>query len=217
MYGPSDVYRFSAKVKYTKGCWEWVGNKTAQGYGIFIVAGKPVSAHRWSFSYYNSAIKEGMHVLHSCNNPGCVNPKHLSQGTHNDNMQDMIAKGRNSRIAGAFVNKDNIHDLTEIIKAGANVTQLAKDLGVAKSTLYDGLRKKGCIIRLSKDGNEAAAATDVWFDSKPVGYEFTIGEILTEIKETSRGFAYKWIVKAKEDKRIKAFGSARSTYYEKVR
>lgn len=73
-------------------CWEWMGAKTGRdGYGR--VGGQ--RAHRVSWEIANGRpIPEGLIVLHSCDNPPCVNPRHLSVGTNTDNMRDASAKGR---------------------------------------------------------------------------------------------------------------------------
>ena len=78
-------------------CWEWAASLDGRGYGQ-IKNGKSMSrAHRISWEYYNSQIPEGMHVLHRCDNPVCVNPHHLFLGTHQDNMRDMARKGRSTK------------------------------------------------------------------------------------------------------------------------
>jgi len=75
-------------------CWTWIGNKNKQGYGYFGLNGKTWKAHRlvWVFAF--GKIPGGIFVLHKCDNPMCVNPSHLFLGTHKDNMDDMVAKGR---------------------------------------------------------------------------------------------------------------------------
>ncbi len=82
---------FASKIKIESptGCWEWIGTKGREGYGVFAWSKNRMSAHRYSWEWFNGReIPSGMMVLHSCNNPACVNPLHLRLGTHFDNMAD---------------------------------------------------------------------------------------------------------------------------------
>jgi Autographiviridae endonuclease len=94
------IDRFKAKYKNDDktGCWNWTaGQKHHYGYGGFWFRGKIDFAHRASYAIHIGEIPEGSHVLHRCDNPKCVNPKHLFLGDQLSNMQDMRAKGRGSR------------------------------------------------------------------------------------------------------------------------
>jgi hypothetical protein len=95
------------KIRFSKGyeisdsgCWEWKAGKDASGYGVLHVDGKQEKAHRFAWKLYRGEIPEhdsyhGMMVCHHCDNPSCVNPEHLFIGLANDNVQDMVKKGRN--------------------------------------------------------------------------------------------------------------------------
>ncbi len=86
--------RFWSKVTKTHSCWLWTGAKKIDGYGQFGVLNKTQQAHRVSWELHYSPIPPGLHVLHRCDNPPCVNPAHLFLGTNADNVKDRIEKGR---------------------------------------------------------------------------------------------------------------------------
>jgi hypothetical protein len=87
--------RFERNIDKTATCWDWIGNKDAGGYGMFSIYQVPLKAHRFSWEWYIGPIPYGMHVLHHCDNPGCVRPDHLFIGTQADNNRDRAAKERN--------------------------------------------------------------------------------------------------------------------------
>lgn len=82
------------------GCIEWTGYTDPKGYGRLSVASGEVLAHRIAYGMHYGAINNGLHVLHRCDNPSCVNPAHLFLGTNDDNMADKVRKGRTSRFYG---------------------------------------------------------------------------------------------------------------------
>lgn len=95
-HGPPEE-RFYRRVNKTEGCWIWTGKVENSGYGRFQIGGKGsphVSVHRFAYTLAHGTIPEGMVVMHSCDTPLCVNPAHLSVGTHAQNTADMFAKGR---------------------------------------------------------------------------------------------------------------------------
>jgi hypothetical protein len=77
-------------------CQIWQGDRGGKhdGYGRFRRAGKWVRAHRLAWEQANGPIPDGMLVCHHCDVPLCINPKHLFLGTHQDNTDDMVRKGR---------------------------------------------------------------------------------------------------------------------------
>jgi hypothetical protein len=91
-----EIYsRFEAKVALIpfSECHWWTGALAGGGYGS-IRDGVMRPAHRVAYELYKGPIPEGLVVMHSCDNPACVNPRHLSVGTQQDNVDDMFRKGR---------------------------------------------------------------------------------------------------------------------------
>lgn len=92
--------RFWAKVdkRSEAECWPWMATKNGVGYGKFTLGvNNKVLAHRYSYEAANGPIPDGVLVCHKCDNPQCVNPAHLFLGTHKDNMEDAVRKGRQAR------------------------------------------------------------------------------------------------------------------------
>lgn len=86
-------------------CWVWEGPKNTQGYGRLFLAntkeGKRTSvfAHRYAYQLHKGSVPDDLCVMHTCDNPSCVNPAHLTLGTWGDNNKDRSRKGRSgSRI-----------------------------------------------------------------------------------------------------------------------
>lgn len=80
---------------YVKGkCWETHMAKDSCGYGWVGHKGKMHRTHRLVYSALMGRIDEDMNVMHRCDNPSCIRPKHLKAGTQQDNVRDMADKGR---------------------------------------------------------------------------------------------------------------------------
>lgn len=103
---PTNAEHLLSRVRELgKGCWEWTGKKNSKGYGGVGFRGKNWRVNRVAWILFKGEeIPEGMMVCHSCDNPSCINPKHLFLGTALDNNRDMMEKGRwKPRVCAAVV------------------------------------------------------------------------------------------------------------------
>jgi hypothetical protein len=130
------------------GCWNWTSYRNKNGYGQTFFNGKYIGAHRASYLAFIGDISNGMHVCHKCDNRACVNPDHLFLGTNQDNINDKVAKGRQSRnsMPGsshpmAKLNEDQVELILKMVNSGTPCIEVAKLFHVTDSTIR--LIKKG--------------------------------------------------------------------------
>ncbi len=105
--------RFWSRVDKTPGlgrdgdCWEWTGYCPGFGYGVVGTEGRHRQAHIMAW-FLTKGIMPTLQLLHSCDNPPCVNPAHLREGTQADNVRDAVERNRVAR--GRQIHKNAVDE-----------------------------------------------------------------------------------------------------------
>lgn len=132
----------SSTRKTDGGCWECTAVKNANEYGLINVNGKSGLAHRYSYRTFVGPIPDGMGILHSCDNPPCVNPDHLRPGTPMDNSRDKVERNR----CQAILTRESVENIKTELSApiGERPRQrdLAKKYGISQGNVSDILTEK---------------------------------------------------------------------------
>ena len=150
-----DVVRFKSKIKRPidlAKCWEWTGYlQRPWGYGNFRLKGQMILAHRVSAAIHGMD-PTGMCVCHRCDNPRCVNPRHLYIGTDMDNMRDRELRSdmsvRNSKASrsGKLSRALSLNQAEEVrrLKRSRRITaiEIASMYRVSPSVIYGILNGK---------------------------------------------------------------------------
>lgn len=134
----SILERFVSKMKIMDGgCWEWKGSKDRDGYGLFFCNNSRYRAHRCSYRIFVGDFATDLVICHKCDNPKCVNPRHLWPDTQENNMKDKVEKRRH-----VFGENHPSAKLTEvqvrnIMGSPKPAADLAKQYKVSIEAIYD--------------------------------------------------------------------------------
>lgn len=105
MISKSQIENFWSRTQMQPGgCIHHINKSIKHGYPqihLRLAGGLEIhaSAHRIAWMIVHGGVPEKMFVLHKCDNRLCCNPDHLFLGTHQDNMDDMVSKGRSKLIS----------------------------------------------------------------------------------------------------------------------
>ena len=127
-------------------CIEWAGWRHPKGYGQLPVkiGGRWTTrrVHRLIYAGLYGEIPKNMVVMHTCDNPPCVNPAHLKLGTAKENTADMMAKGRHNPVRGSQVgtsilSETDVSRIRAMLDDGNKAVNIAKTFGVSRATIGD--------------------------------------------------------------------------------
>jgi hypothetical protein len=149
-FTPEEHHRFWSKVDkspHPKGCWMWTAGTDDDGYGVYIHRRQKTVATRVAYRSVAGTIYNGRVVCHSCDNPSCVNPAHLSLGTTLDNARDRMERGRHVAIRGEShyavkLSDAKIREIQTLLSSGT-MSQRAIGDRYGVSQTYVGKIKRG--------------------------------------------------------------------------
>jgi hypothetical protein len=119
-------------------CWEWPMLKPDTRYGTLTYYYRHYYAHRLSYEVHHGPIPDGMIVCHRCDNPPCCNPAHLFLGTDQDNSNDKLAKGRQTRgedLHAAKLTENQVLEMRYLYSTGWLQEELSAAFGVTRSNV----------------------------------------------------------------------------------
>lgn len=127
-------------------CWYWEGTintaNSIRNYGRVGYGGDHYYAHRISYLIFKGLIPLNQVIRHTCDNPRCVNPKHLIAGTQSDNGLDMAKKHRQGQ---QKLNSEAVKVIKWFLKYKPKrglITKLARLHNVSRATIYHIKSKK---------------------------------------------------------------------------
>jgi len=129
-------------------CWVWTAAKTKLGYGQFRVGSSMQYAHRVSLSFGLGRMPQPQ-ALHACDNPSCVRPSHLSEGTRERNMKEaydrgrrQVAKCQGEQHGNAKLNESDVREIRKCCSEGETQAALSRRYGISGNCVSRIVRRK---------------------------------------------------------------------------
>lgn len=129
-----DRFWSKVEVRGPDDCWNWTACKV-RGYGVLWHDGNNKRAPRLAYFLAHGEIPSDQVILHSCDNPACVNPAHLSLGTSPENTADRHRKGRDVRGERQHLAKLTDDVVRAIFQDTRSGPEIAAAYGVNRSTV----------------------------------------------------------------------------------
>lgn len=140
----SKLYRkvttlFDRFMNFVRSDWQWTGAKI-KGYGVIRDNRKNIQAHRLSYEFFIGPIPEGQLVLHSCDDPSCVNPDCLHLGTDAINARERKERGRNGNRSGeknglSKLTTAEVKEIKVLLSKGFSHSEIARKYNVTPSNI----------------------------------------------------------------------------------
>lgn len=139
---PHEIVLFWAQVRRTSRCWLWLGgpDPSTLAYGQLRLNGRVQLAHRVAFAIEQGVVPAGAVVMHSCDNPRCVRPSHLTCGSQRENVLQSHARGRAASLPKGELNpaakltSEKVRELRRRYAAGEGTQgRLAEEYGITQS------------------------------------------------------------------------------------
>jgi hypothetical protein len=130
-------------------CLIYTGTTDDKGYGSVLIGGhsrgRRVKVHRIAYEVHHGPIPEGLFILHACDTPACVNPKHLRAGTADENSADMVRRGRAPNVGenshAAVLTEADVRDIRRRSEAGEKGCAIAAAYGVSQMCVSQVIRR----------------------------------------------------------------------------
>lgn len=143
MTGKQDTH-YNQLVKMTSvetdECILWPHYKDPRGYGRIRHQMTRYGAHQLSCLLHHGERPTPMHhAAHSCNNPSCVNPRHLRWATPKENSADRDLHGttaRAERSGSAKLTVADVAAMRQMYANGASYPEMSRQFNVHETTVW---------------------------------------------------------------------------------
>ncbi len=137
-----DLKRFASWIvkRGPDDCWPWTGYKDRTGYGKIYIMGSAVRAPRFMMYCNGVILLPKMWACHRCDNPGCVNPRHLFPGNDKANGEDMVAKGRSpfgEKNGHARLTWAVVREIRRLFEAGMNQREIRDQFNILATNAHN--------------------------------------------------------------------------------